>query len=204
MSGARITSVFLIWIGLIVLLGVVPWHLPTDPTLPNSAAILGYNVSAAYWLLAGWTVICFVVLACFSRHSAAQTPGNSTSRTGPGIGLRWAERALVASAILIAYWPAAIARFGKHVEDAYFLTALQRMGCGELPYVDFEFLYGPLMIVPAYLWIEAFGFSMTTYYAYYALLQVTLFVLIITLLQHFIFEAWRRWLVFFLLLGFPN
>lgn len=203
MSGARITSVFLIWAGFILLLGVVPWHLPTNPDLPNSAAMLGYNVSAAYLLLAGWTVICFVVLARFSRPSVpAQTQDDPAPEPGPGLWLRWAERAVVAAAVLIVYWPAAIARFGKHVEDAYFLTALQRMSCGDLPYVDFEFLYGPLMIIPAHLWMNAFGFSMTSYYAYYALLQVALFVLILVLLQRFIPGARRRWFAFFLLLPF--
>ncbi|HKK29915.1 MAG TPA: hypothetical protein VKA18_05910 [Alphaproteobacteria bacterium] len=94
------------------------------------------------------------------------------------------------------YWPAATARFGMHIEDTYFLSALWRMACGQEPYADFEFLYGPLMVGLADRWMSADGFSATAYYTYYMAVQVAFYVTLIWILQRYIQSKWWRYLSF--------
>ena len=98
--------------------------------------------------------------------------------------LGWLECLLVGTVASLLYWPQFLARYGNYIEATYFMNVLARMQCGQLPYQDFEFLYGPLMIYPAHYWINLFGFSMQSYYTLIAFLQAAFFILLLRLFQH--------------------
>jgi len=76
------------------------------------------------------------------------------------------------------------------------------MECGQVPYRDFEFLYGPLMIHTARAWIRVFGFSMSSYFSYLAILEGLQFAVLIGVLQVVVPERRHRYAVFLLLLPF--
>jgi len=206
MVAIRATAVTLaIWAGFLALLGLVPWLVPPDPGAPNVAAALGYNIGLAHVLVLGWSVVALAGAALATRAAAGPGAGPGAgplAGAGPSPVRRWGERALVLVAVLALYWPPALARFGPHVEDSYFLTALWRMACGERPYADFEFLYGPLMIWPAHLWVAAAGTSMTAYYTVLAAAQAVVFLLVLALFQARIASGWRRLAAVVLILPF--
>lgn len=189
-------------LGYVVLLAFVPWWRPPPADLPNVASVLGYNISFAYVLILVWTGVMGLLAAFLLR--AAPLPQNAQTRitTGPGPLMRWAERGVVAFGALIFYWPGALKRFGPHVEDVYFLNVLWRQACGAVPYRDFEFLYGPLMLAPADAAMALLGFSMKSYFTYLALIQVVFFAVLMTILQRYIPRVLPRYLAFILLLPF--
>ena len=184
---------------LVILLAVVPTLVPPDPNLPNVAALRGYNIDLAWILIFLWAVLT-ILAASLIRLTPATAPDTPICKPVPALR-RWAERLVVTLPALLLYWPAALARFGPHVEDTYFLTALHRISCGQAPYRDFEFLYGPLMIAPAGI-LMGDVFSPLPYYALYAGLQAALLLVIMALLQRLIPQTGKRWLVFVLLLPF--
>lgn len=83
------------------------------------------------------------------------------------------------------------------------LAVLHRMHDGQIPYRDFEFLYGPLLIYPAHWWMQATGFSLTSYYAFYSITQAfgmaALMMLVIRATGR---ERGAHWLAFLLLFPF--
>ncbi len=192
------------WLGYIVLLLVLPASYPPDPTLPNVAARSGYNTGLAYFLIAGWSVfglLFFMVIPHQSEASGSDNPGQlSNYPVRPTQA--WLEALVVGTLTTLLYWPAFLARFGNYIEDTYFMNVLARMQCGQLPYQDFEFLYGPLMIYPAHLWINLFGFSMQSYYSLIVFLQVTFFILLLRLFQHHIHNFRDRFIAFVLFAPF--
>jgi len=193
--------------GYVALLGYVVRLFPTNPQLPNAAARAGYNTEAAFVLAAGWTllgVLGFFVLRARGPKPEAVSPPSDPQPASPPLGRKQAalELTLVAIGSLLLYCPAFLSRHGHYLEDNYFLYVLSRMECGELPYRDFEFLYGPLMIYPAHYFVKLLGFSMTHYFAWIALLEAAFFTGLLRVLQHFVPQTGRRLLAFGLLAPF--
>jgi hypothetical protein len=180
-------------------MGLLPWWLPPPPDLPNVASLLGYNTSVAYAAVLGWTVVVALLALLFWPVPEAEK-AHPVRRPVPA--RLWTERGIVALGVFALYWPTALARFGDHIEDSYFLAALWRMDCGLRPYADFEFLYGPLMLWPARWLQEVTGFSMASYYAVYAASQLVVILGVVVLLQRHIPHGGRRFLAFLALLPF--
>ena len=191
----------LAWAGFVLILGIVPWLFAPESGLPNTASMQGYNIGLAYLLTAGWT-LCIVLM--FWIYGDIEHLDTITSPPSPGHTkkIKLAEVLIVGSAVTLFYWPAALARFGPHVEDSYFLATLWRMACGEIPYTDFEFLYGPAMIHLPGWWLTVTGFSMKSYYTVLMLLQVAFFVTLVFILQKYTARFWLRLLAFLVLLPF--
>ncbi|WP_171208268.1 MULTISPECIES: hypothetical protein [unclassified Ruegeria] len=183
---------------LIGMLAVGPRLLPPDPTLPNVAAMQGYNIGLAWILIFVWAVLVILLTSL-----PAQTHAVEAQATQRPVSLvqAWVERLVVTLPLFVFYWPSAIARFGPHIEDSYFIAALHRISCGQIPYQDFEFLYGPLMLIPAAMLIGD-GFSPLGYYWIYLGLQAALLIIVMAVLQRLIPQTGKRWLVFVLLLPF--
>lgn len=193
-------------LGLLALLGLLPWGAglwPPDPALPNVAAREGQDAGLLHPLVALWALALLLAAFLAAPRGPAPLPGiGAPPGPGPGPARAWGERLLVAGGVVALFSPPGLARFGPHVEDAYFLASLWRMECGDLPHADFEFLYGPLMIAPLRLWMQATGFSMTAYYAFHALGQALFWGMLVAILQRRIPHPGRRALAFLLLLPF--
>lgn len=98
----------------------------------------------------------------------------------------------VALLVLLIYWPPFLARYGPFGEDAYFLSAVQRVIGGQRPFADFEFIYGPLLIVPLGAWLKAFGFALAPYYWFLALVEAVTYVCLLCVLARWLPERRHR------------
>ena len=177
--------------GYVIGLAYIPWAFPPDPALPNVAARLGYNISLAHLTIVAWSIAVFVIVFLLPADRAGSPEG--PPRPSPDAWPRKAvELLLVLAAVTLLYWPAARARFAGGFEDDYFIYSLFRRVCGDLPYMDFEFLYGPLMFAGAWKWTEIFGLSRVSYYSYYLLLQLIACGAVVLMLQKWLPRQGQR------------
>lgn len=190
-----------VWAAFIAGLLVFPMLYPPDPGLPNAAAALGYNIPAAYLTFLGIAGFAGLWIAYLGPTLASMAPPSPDPEESPA-WLLWVERIGLLSIIPLVFWPPAMARFGPHIEADYAIHALWRIACGQAPYTDFEFLYGPLLIGLAQAWTALSGFSMLSYYSFYMLLQVLMFGAVLLVLQAHIRTPWQRYLALLLLLPF--
>ena len=96
---------------------------------------------------------------------------------------RFIEILVVCVGTLVLYFPLAMARYGPFLEENIHLTAIHRMLAGDIPYQDFEFLYGPLMLYLPYFWCVLFGYTLASFYTYVACIEVLVFGLLLFVLQ---------------------
>lgn len=199
------STVFLFWFGYVILLYFLPEAFPPDVSLPNVAARLGYNVKLAYYVIAIWTVLGFLFFAIASKKGWLEwnteiIPSKSRNESHKTLSLKqlWLPCLAIGSLVALIYWPAFLARYGSYIEDQYFINVLLRMQNGQIPYSDFEFLYGPLMIYLAHYWVNIFGYSLQGYYSLLACLQVSFFIVVLFLFQHHIRDSRERYLAFIL------
>jgi hypothetical protein len=188
-----------LFVGYLVLLVLAPAR-PPAPDALNVAAAQGYDINTAFWAAVLWTLFGAAALAWLSLRGRLVPPSAEPDRT-PLVATQWklGEAAVVFALVVLAHWPAFLARHGDFAEDRYLLSTLARMACGEAPYRDFEFIYGPLIIVPAHAWMQAFGYSMAAYYALYALLLGALHAVLLLVLQRYLPDRRARYAAFALL-----
>ena len=195
------------YIGFLPLLAVFPYWFPVKQGVASAASQVGYNNHIAYLLVILWAGIGVVLFALCERFGGFRSPARvsdygAVSDSRP-IAKKYkfyiAEIITVAIVVASLYFPAFLSKYGPYIEDQVFLNALHRMNAGQQPYADFEFLYGPLMIYPAYFWIELFGYSMTSYYSYMAILEALTFLALIAILQTYAPKLATRLVVFFII-----
>jgi hypothetical protein len=189
---------------LAVSLVTVPRLVPPVPGVVSAAAVAGYNTNAAFWTVLIWALLVVVIFTLLPDRPADPAPTSSGVSRPAGRQWRpdWRELLAVFAVFSLACFPWFLARYGPYIEDTGFLAILNRMSGEQLPYRDFNFLYGPLMIYPASAWMQAFGFSMASYYAYLALLEGLQFTLLAGVLQFLVPQRRERWIVFLILLPF--
>lgn len=169
-----------------VALGIAPYHTRTAAGSSSAAALSGYDNVLAYWLVVGIGLAVVAGLAVASRRGAVSIPAGGWPERHEGLPGRRRNRGallLVAVASALLYCPFFLARYGPYREDSYFLTALHRMQGGQIPYIDFESLYGPLMLYVPHAWMEVVGYSMTSYFGFLALLEVATMIWLLTIVQ---------------------
>ena len=187
MSTGRLSAATIgFWLGYVVLLMTVPRMWPPESDLPSAAAAQGYNTGLAFLVAAGWSLIGLVLFGAAARVSVLSRPDAGTSGGRPQqTDDRGRSLEIVGAFVIfaVAYFPTFLARYGHYIEDNYFLSVLLRMACGQVPYRDFEFLYGPLMIYPVHWWISVVGYSMSGYYGFLALAQGAVFAVTVWVLS---------------------
>ncbi|HAI97507.1 MAG: hypothetical protein CL865_03505 [Cycloclasticus sp.] len=193
------------WFGYVILLSFLPEAFPPDATLPNVAAHLGYNIKLAYLVIAVWSVFGFLFFAIANTREwiswkTERTPSIDSCDKKNTVSLKkcWLSCLTVGSLVAFIYWPAFLARYGSYIEDQYFMNVLLRMQSGQIPYRDFEFLYGPLMIYLGHYWINIVGYSLQSYYSLLVCLQVSFFIIALLLFQYHIRDFRERYLAFLL------
>lgn len=212
MIAERITDsdrsiVALAWyLGYLVLLVTIPYVVPTRTDVSSAAVLAGYSTSAAFYSAVFWS------LGGIALFSLIGTPGGDDRGRGVSYALvssnhstrrrRYFEIAFIFLLSFLLYFPPFLAKNGPYIEDGNILTILHRMHGGQIPYVDFLFLYSPLMIYPAHYWVKLFGYSMSSYYAYLALLVALQFAILIAVLQRFVPRPMTRYAIFLLVSAF--
>lgn len=190
--------------GLVVALLFVPRLVPSNPDLFSAAAADGYNTVAAYWVAAAWTML-VIVVATWAGWKEQTGPASLSPRTAlypvaTAGHLNWRELLIVFALFALAFFPPFLSRYGPYIEDQYFLLALNRMNGGQVPYRDFAFLYGPLMLYPLWVWNQLIGFSMASFYGFLALVEGLQSLILMAVLQYFVPHRGRRYLTFLMLL----
>lgn len=198
-------AVGLAWLaGYVLLLAFVPRHVPVAPDVASASALAGYHTGAAYFAVAAWTALGVLACALLARSGRLPAP---PPEPDPGTGETARPRAALELGLLfavfaLAYFPPFLARYGPYSEDHIYLSMLHRMAAGQRPYVDFEFLYGPLLILPVHAWVQTVGFSMKAYYALTALMEGAQATLLMGVLRRTLPRPRERWLAFLLLQPF--
>ena len=197
----------LFYLGFILLLIVVPYWFPVDKDVASAASVEGYNNCIAYYVAVMWSISGIVMYALLKEEQESSRNriilyllATLTLLLHP-MRKRFpvVEVAVVFLCIILLYNPVFLSKYGPYIEDHVFLNALHRMHAGQQPYVDFEFLYGPLMLYPAHLWTNVFGYSLTSYYSYFAILEALTFAVLISVLHLYFPKVRSRYFVFFLI-----
>ena len=193
------------YIGYLVLLVTVPYHIAAPEGVASGATIEGYNNSAAYSVAIGWSLLGMLLFAIKHRSALQGTTDAGTFDTAM---LRradtrdWLELASCFPAMHIIVFPAISRQSGPFIEDSLMLSMLHRMQGGQQPFTDFKFLYSPLMIYPVHAWINQFGYSMVSYYSYLAILVGFQFTLLLAIVQRFFPAGMMRYIIFLLIAAF--
>jgi len=132
-----------------LLVFVLPWHLPVRGPVDSQSYVFGFHNAAALVGLAG--ILAFLA---WQRASSAEKRGQDqrlfselflTTPQHPTKGLYLtAGCALLSSLTIFAWWM--YLPYGFFGESAYFLTRLDMVTMGFLPFRDFDFGYGPVML----------------------------------------------------------
>lgn len=157
---------------MLVLVPALPWLptlVPVDPSVASAASEQGYSTPTAFHLVVAWSALLFGV-GWAGAARLGKIPDTDPGADTRGAVPPWLPLVILLVAI-IAYLPPALARVGPLGEDALMLAVLHRMAHGQVPYLDFEFLYGPLLIVPVEWLLSITGYSARAYYWVYAVLQ---------------------------------
>lgn len=184
--------------GYILLLVTLPRWIPPASDVFSAAAVEGYNTSVAHLSVLIWSI---AGLVFFARNNSAEHL-HAPQRNEELGSLIWWELAVVAVLFSAAFFPEFLASYAPYGEDQYFLAALHRMSCGQVPFKDFEFLYGPLMLYPIWEWMKVFGVSATSYFGMLSVAEGLTFAVVLAVLQLFIRDRRYRWLAFLILLPF--
>lgn len=198
----------LLLLSLIPALVWLPYLVPVQPDVVSTAALVGYNNSVAFMLTVAWVLL---IVTVFAARGFATTERNVTGTghivaSGVKTSARWTggwiDIGFWVVASLIVYFPLFLARGGPFIEDHIILNALHRMEGGQQPYVDFEFLYGPLMIRLPRLWMQVFGFSLPSFYAYVALIEASFYGALAAVIYRWLPDRKVRWMAMVLVAAF--
>jgi hypothetical protein len=196
----------LFFVALVFALVLIPTWFPMDAKVASAATARGYNNTIAYYVVVVWSMLIVLTFAVLAFPDYLQFHDAKTSEKSQGLTPRVFELGkthtleilLVILVIFVAYFPSFLAKYGPYVEDQVFLNALHRMHAGQQPYVNFEFLYGPLMLYLPHFWISLFGYSMLSYYFFMAILEALVFVLLLIVVQQYVPQFYKRWAIFIL------
>lgn len=187
---------------LVPLLVVMPREFPVASGVISAATVEGYNTQAAYAIAAVWLLVTTLAAAVLNvrRVRRLHLELDPSPTAAPQRALPWLGMLAVFLLVVLAYFPPFLAQGGPFIEDQIHLTALHRMLGGQRPYVDFEFLYGPLMLYPAWAWTQLFGYTPLAFYGYVALIEGLVYAALFGIVWLLVPD--RRWRTFaFLILA---
>lgn len=175
----------LVFAGLSVGVFVLPYLFPPSSRILSASMLAGFNNSLAYvWYVAGLALAACVALRSIGATWAPLSPERSRRMFGAP-----PRTVVVIVAAHVVLFAALYLRKRGFVfaEGLYFQDAAYRVQAGAVPFVDFTFFYGPLMLYPT-VWLAAFLDLQTAYAVYYVAAYVgglyLLYVVLASLLDH--------------------
>jgi hypothetical protein len=178
--------VAILYLALFPALTILPEVFMPATDAVSQAVEAGYSNRVAYLVAVVWMGVSLVGAFWLARGGTGATAGPVTLPDRPHGKADLVLPALILLTIAVLFFPPAQALTGPRLEESIHLNAIHRMRAGDVPYRDFEFLYGPLMLYPAYWWTNIFGWSLGAYYSYIAMLElVVMLALSVPVLRHF-------------------
>ena len=192
--------------GLIPLLAFGPYAFAVPRDVMSASAYEGYSTGAAYGLAAGWLALSvaaaglLVVPRSETRGRVHRHDTGADHRVAIGQLVSvvkdrsfWLVAGITFALVVMFYFPPFLAASGSLFEANIHLTALHRMLGGQRPYTDFEYLYGPLMLFPAHVWMRGFGYSLGSFYSYVALLEALEYAFVVAVVWWLVPDRKSRW-----------
>lgn len=169
------------------------------PGVISAAQAEGYNNRIAHLTSLLWILFTLTGVWVLSRKTEPSPIAPPRSVNRPGLAVSCLLPMITILAVVFLYFPPALAPKGSYFEESIHLTAIHRMLGGDVPYLDFEFLYGPLMLYPAYWWTQLTSFSLTSFYTYVMMLELLVMLALLIPIQTYISSFWARVGTFLLL-----
>jgi hypothetical protein len=125
---------------------ILPYLFPPASAILSASSLAGFNNSLAY----AWYVGA-LVLAAYAL--AGQVSGDGAREAFEGTGPLFVAPPVAVIAVMAAHLGLFVALYARthgfvFGEPLYFQDAAYRMHAGSVPFVDFVFFYGPLLISP--------------------------------------------------------
>src|SRR5437868_852669 len=173
---------------------ILPYRFPPRQFVIGASYEVGFNNAVSFFAY----LICVPCLALVASALLPQPSVAPIPRQTP----RFADRvAFVVIAGHVLLFAALYAYKGRFVfaEGLYFQSLLYRMSTGEIPYRDFSFYYGPLMLYPAY-WLSRLV-SLDFAYGIWFITTYTVGLVFLHVLVRFILNEERARAFWFVLLA---
>jgi hypothetical protein len=129
---------------------ILPYKFPPQGFVIGASNEVGFNNTSSFLAY----LICVSALALLASRffSAPQVRVSDAAREPSGFAAAVAAVVVVGHVLLFTVLYTYKGRF-VFAEGLYFQSLLYRMSIGEIPYLNFSFYYGPLMLYPAF-WLS--------------------------------------------------
>lgn len=179
---------------------ILPYRFPSQGFVIGASNEVGFNNSISFLAyLVCIPLMAWLVSRMFPAPDAPPAVPNGVGGFAGAVTIAVVGAHVVLFAALYAYKGRFV--FG---EGLYFQSLLYRMSTGEIPYLDFSFYYGPLMLYPAYWLSRLVGLDVAYgiwFIATYAIGLAFLYAVLRAILQH---ERVRAFWFVLLALGLFN
>jgi hypothetical protein len=198
----RLSWILLLVLSIALVYGtwILPFRFPPRQFVIGASYEVGFNNGVSFLVY----LICVPLMAFVTGGLLQVQRGVNPRQAGSG---RLADKvAAVVIASHVALFAALYAYKGRFVfgESLYFQSLLYRMSTGEVPYVDFSFYYGPLMLYPSYWLSRVAGLDLAYGIWFIATYVVGLIFLYVALRVILVQERTRAFWFVLLALGLFN
>lgn len=195
---AIVTAGFLI--ATMALLALLPWQEPSAAVPVSVSQLEGFSNAIAIRIGVYMALLCgFCVFWLIKGATVTVSDPGPFSRSRSSTAATSLQVLVIFAVLLFLLFPPALARYGPFIEEGIHLSSIHRMLYGDVPYVDFVSLYGPLMLYPVLLWTEVFGFTLISFYSYVFVLEFLTALTVFLIIQTYVRNVWLRFLILGLL-----
>ena len=152
----------------------------------SAAQLEGYHNPSAHLIAVCWILLTTSAFAFATRTFQPDwlAPTESASRSDKLLK-PYVLPLITAIGLILLYFPPALAEIGTRYEEKIHLTTTHRMMGGDVPYRDFEFLYGPLMLYPTYWWLSLTSYSYENLFWYVLALEIVVLLAVLVPIQKY-------------------
>ena len=143
-----------------LLIFVLPWHMPVKGPVDSQSYVFGFSNATAHLglaltLVALFSIRIFLSPLAFGDRHLFQGLLVAPARRSRGLFLTLLACIALPFCVVGGWWH--LLPFGFFGESAYFLTRLDMMTLGHIPFRDFDFGYGPIMLWSPFLFNKVSG-----------------------------------------------